>query len=578
MGIPRYDAEAVLQQGRLADLAIRLIRDGRERVLHCWGRNGPERELALASQVPDGVLPVFLGNGLGVAVEKLAHTGPVAVVDREDALLRAGNSRVLPERIPGVRRFSGPVESVLRQIRQWSRELGRMPHVVPLPFYLRLDPSYYRALASAMSSEHVVPADRRYAGPQSPEGLRESSGVPAWSRYPRFVSRLPRVLLLTKEYFLYREIQTALKRLGVSFATVSVGESERMQADFVRNFLETVARFQPDFVLTVNHFGLDREGKVAEQLHAGRLPLASWFVDSPELILHDWPGLDLPNVAVFSFDAASVPGLQKQGYAYAGYLPLATDPERFHPNSPTRRDLWSNVTFVGESLTDRVRGLAARLGNETLAQMLEKQGKAFAKSPARSPMLFLRETAPDLASKVEGLDREARLAAVSLLTFAGSRWYRLAAVSGLSEFSPLVIGDAHWPELLPAEGVRFAPRIDYYEELPGVYVGSGVNFNCTSAQMKGAVNQRVFDVPACGAFLLTDQASQLAELLEPGREIAVYEEVEDIPDSVRRWLTDGSRRRSVAQRARKRVLAQHTYEHRLQRLLQTMRQTFTNLA
>jgi spore maturation protein CgeB len=55
--------------------------------------------------------------------------------------------------------------------------------------------------------------------------------------------------------------------------------------------------------------------------------------------------------------------------------------------------------------------------------------------------------------------------------------------------------------------------------------------------MKGAVNQRVFDVPVCGGFLLTDHRRQMESLFEPGREIVCYQEPGEIPDLVRHYLS-----------------------------------------
>ena len=52
--------------------------------------------------------------------------------------------------------------------------------------------------------------------------------------------------------------------------------------------------------------------------------------------------------------------------------------------------------------------------------------------------------------------------------------------------------------------------LNYYKDLPLLYNACKINFNATSLQMKEAVNQRVFDVPACGAFLLTDLVWSLA--------------------------------------------------------------------
>lgn len=92
--------------------------------------------------------------------------------------------------------------------------------------------------------------------------------------------------------------------------------------------------------------------------------------------------------------------------------------------------------------------------------------------------------------------------------------------------------------------------------------------------MKGAVNQRVFDVPASGAFLLTDRRRQMERLFEPNREMAMYDRPEDVSDQIRRWLDDPAGRARLAEAGRRRVLAEHTYDHRLAALLRTMRRTF----
>jgi spore maturation protein CgeB len=91
--------------------------------------------------------------------------------------------------------------------------------------------------------------------------------------------------------------------------------------------------------------------------------------------------------------------------------------------------------------------------------------------------------------------------------------------------------------------------------------------------MKGAVNQRVFDAPAGGCFLLTDAQAQLEDLFEPGKEISVYQRPEDVEEMVRRYLGDPGERARVGKAGRRRVLAEHTYERRMAKLLSIMAQT-----
>jgi spore maturation protein CgeB len=89
--------------------------------------------------------------------------------------------------------------------------------------------------------------------------------------------------------------------------------------------------------------------------------------------------------------------------------------------------------------------------------------------------------------------------------------------------------------------------------------------------MLGAVNQRVFDVPACGSFLLTDHQKAIEELFEVGKEIVTYKNVEEIPELVRFYLNNPDAREKIAMKGRERVLKEHTYKHRLRKIIEIMR-------
>ncbi|MDY6905763.1 MAG: glycosyltransferase, partial [Thermodesulfobacteriota bacterium] len=100
---------------------------------------------------------------------------------------------------------------------------------------------------------------------------------------------------------------------------------------------------------------------------------------------------------------------------------------------------------------------------------------------------------------------------------------------------------------------------------------SQVSFNATSRQMKGGVNQRVFDVPACRRVLLTDRTRQLENLMEPGKEVLAYATSDDIGYWLDRINKDPALYNQVAANGYRRVLAEHTYTRRLTQLVDTMR-------
>ncbi|MBU1247216.1 MAG: glycosyltransferase, partial [Proteobacteria bacterium] len=85
---------------------------------------------------------------------------------------------------------------------------------------------------------------------------------------------------------------------------------------------------------------------------------------------------------------------------------------------------------------------------------------------------------------------------------------------------------------------------------------------------------RVFDVPASDAFLITDRRRQMDQLFEPDSEIVTYDNPEEIPELVARYLKDELARKKVAKAAKQRILAEHTYEHRIEKLLAKMRTLF----
>lgn len=376
------------------------------------------------------------------------------------------------------------------------------------------------------------------------------------------------------------EAVRAFTRLGAPHHFLTFPEGAADVEDVVRSLNEAIDAFRPDFALTVNHLGLDREGLTAGILARRGVPLASWFVDAPELILPLYapPRPDL--TAVFVWDADAVAPLRAAGLPHVRHLPLAADETRFKPAPPppSGHPWRAEVSFVGNSMVIKTRSrLAFANPPEPLALAFHDLGRDFGQSPERRVGDFLRRARPDLAPAFEAMPSlERRLALETALIWEATRQYRQECLARLMPFAPLIVGDPGWLETFGQEGVawRRVPELAYYDELPRFYPASLVNFNATSRQMKGAVNQRVFDVPAAGAFLLTDRRRQMEDLFEPGREMAVYDHPDDIPGLVRHYLDHPEERRRLVAAGRRRVLADHTYPRRMSQLIGHMRDIF----
>ena len=553
-----------MKNGRLVD--IRLEWDSGRSCLMAGSRTRSGQSAAGGPSAKANTLPVLLGSGLGHDVQALLDRGqgPVAVVDKEKPILDVSGCR---ERFAGHREVlwvEDPDQgAALKKLTRWQLEHGGAPlQPVVLPNYLRLDREYYHGLLQALSA---------------------SSRCDFWARarYAKFVSDPLRVLLMTSGYFLVEELRAACERMGVPHRLIVIEEMEAGRTEFVESLLQAVMEFRPDFVLTVNHLGVDREGVLTELLERLELPLASWFVDNPHLILYRYQRLASPLTAIFTWDRDNVESLRHKGFPKVLYLPLCTDATRFRPGraAPAAPKEWrSRVSFVGNSMLSKVGGrMKAGRFPAALLRSYRRVAQGFGSCTRRSVEEYLAAHHSDLYAIFQDLPTvEQRLAYETMITWEATRGYRKECVGGLLPFSPLIVGDRGWKTQFKGAGGawRWHPELNYYRDLPKFYPLSEINFNCTSMQMKGAVNQRVFDVPACGAFVLSDHRGQMDALFEPESESVTYKEPGEIPELIDFYLRRPRLRAAVAAAARKRVLAEHTYEHRLREIFAVMTRLF----
>lgn len=551
-----YTVEPVYDQGNVVD--VRIFINGKR--WHLWGRKGPEREIAIADAVSVKSLPVVVGSGLGLCIRELAQRGPVLVLDNDSSIAETSGADRLAVNSQ-VTWVSGAAVDALEKVRRWQAKHGGGPlEIVKIPLYLRLDRDWYAAIAETLESE------------------KKSTPVDFWAQahYPKFQSTKPRVLFFNRPYFLTGEITSAMERLGMSYCSIDIGMGDTVREGFVEDLLKAVVDFRPDFALTVNHFGVDREGKLTDLLLKLKLPLASWFVDNPQLILYRYKDV-LPDLtAIFTYDAGNFKVMRDKGFQNIFYLPLATDPHRFKPGCAGRAKWQTRVSFVGNSMVDAVNKTIRESGiSGSLLKTFSGLATEFGAADELSVEKFLQNSHPELLAEMENFPSdEHRLSFEALITWEATRQYRLSCIKEILSFDPLIVGDKGWHTLLDKNGWRYLNSLDYYADLPAFYPMSEISFNCTSRQMKGAVNQRIFDVPACGGFVLTDYREQMEDLFEPDSEIIAYKDIRDIPELLKRWLGDENGRRRVSEAARDRILASHTYEHRLQNLIEKMRATF----
>jgi spore maturation protein CgeB len=545
-GACRFAREYVLTPSR-EELPGVEVREG-DRTITLVSPYYPLREAQKLAESVAGSPPTILLFGLGwhfPATAKLHPAADVVIIEPDKHLFNLILNHIDLRTVPENTRFIIGFEEYAV-----ARLIGNLPTdyaILDFKARTKLQHAYFANLA------------RRLAG----QPAFESSD--AW-KYPKFAGLSVRVLFIDSGYVLTKECLWGLDRAGASFRYIHIDRDNYDYDAFIRNFLKEIAEFRPDFVLTVNHLGFDQEGRLTELLSTLEIPYVSWYVDSPTVVLSGGGTNISPWCSLFVWDRDYIDDVKRCGYPHVDYLPLAAMPDLFRPmNLPELHP----VAFVGSSMVYSThKNLRRMVFRQDLLSRLDDVAREFLQIDSR----YVADAMNRLEQRGITLSfdsREQRDDFEAAVLWRSTQIYRMSGLQKLADFHPTVFGDPNWDEVLDNR-FRIEREVLYYDGLAELYNQCRISFNMTSRQMKNAVNQRVFDVPSCGRFLLTDHKSQLDEIFEPG-ELVSFREVGEIPDLVRFYLDHDAERQKIANLGRERILKKDTYVHRIREMIAIMR-------
>jgi len=132
-------------------------------------------------------------------------------------------------------------------------------------------------------------------------------------------------------------------------------------------------------------------------------------------------------------------------------------------------------------------------------------------------------------------------------------------------------------KLLDAIGCHFDLFTDrrFMDEMARVFSQSKIVFNHS---IGNDLNMRVFEALCSGSLLITDRApgSGLGEMFVEGEHLLIYDNENDLIEKIRRHLEQPEERERIAGQGMRRVLDQHTYEHRVKTLIAVMDEYFVS--
>ena len=180
---------------------------------------------------------------------------------------------------------------------------------------------------------------------------------------------------------------------------------------------------------------------------------------------------------------------------------------------------------------------------------------------------------PEIHAPVELTDEEHQEYDCDI-SFAGAGYFnRTELFKGLTDYNFKIWG-VNWSgrELYPLlcrPDERFTS-----EQFAKIVAASKININLHSSTYHDgvdpkcdAINPRVFEIAASGAFQLCDPAMGLDNFFDLDSELPSYRDLKELRSKIDYYLEHSEERQEVATRARERVLKDHTYEKRAQQML-----------
>lgn len=382
------------------------------------------------------------------------------------------------------------------------------------------------------------------------------------------------------------DIASALEEAGAPTMTLDYSAEGVYSAASLRDIQDCAARliskitsFKPDFIFSYGCGALievpGHGGAATNLFEQLGIPYLLMFYDAPFGGERTFERIGKsPLLRVLCWDKRYLQWFKGYGVDRAIHQPLGVNLKRFASPQPNET-LRDKVCFVGTLDWAAVeRGLP---GNPPLQEI----AKRFITLKLAAPCRPFREI---FDSVEEALPPEANRAAFRQFRkspgFAAylhdtlrmaDALYRREAIDRISPYAPCVYGDESWKSA-SIPNLDFRGAVPYGEGLGRIYASAQVNVNLTGCHLESALNQRVFDCPAAGGFLLTDYREGLEELFDLDAETPCFRSLDELRALLDRYSSDAKARGRIARNARRKVAASHTWLHRMKELSAWLRE------
>ena len=372
--------------------------------------------------------------------------------------------------------------------------------------------------------------------------------------------------------YTYNDIVKTLGSMGISCRTVSYQFNDKNEDEFfVSRFTKVLTEDKYDAVFSVNYFPL-----VAKCCNDNSVKYISWSYDNPLDVPDIEKTLGLPCNHVFLFDRIQSEGYIKKGFANVHHMPLAVNCNRLDAIRLSKQETErysADVSFVGkmyDSMFDDFRNLMDERCKGYVDAVVAAQSKIYG-------YWFVDEMlTDDLIDRINAhfkelepttsfvLPKEALSYAIAANITRGDRLILLNVLA-----RRMKVNIYSWAKCDLLKGVNFMGSADYHDQMPKIFKASKINLNITLKILQSGIPLRVMDILGSGGFLLSNFQPELAEHFENGRDVVMYESIEDAIEKAIYYAGNDDLRNQIAANGHDKVKELFSYENQLGKIFKT---------
>lgn len=375
-------------------------------------------------------------------------------------------------------------------------------------------------------------------------------------------------------------ISNAFKRLGVEVVTMS---RPFQSVDYDNGYLQALADLiqkNPDAVCV---FTVNFQPIIARCCKVFKLPYLSWTVDCPSFQLYS-ETIAYPTNRIFLLDRMQWEKFSPANPDCIFHLPMGADVETWDAVqvlSEDHRMYDCDISFVGslysektryneieKDLPDEMRGYVDGLINAQLNvygynliedSITDEWAQEFKKYAEWAPL------GEDYVEDVKGIVADTYIGykcteqeRIRTFQAIGSYIGQRKAEGKSYTFDLWTLSDT---SLL--RGVNCRGGADSNTMMPKIIKCSKINLNLTNRPIKTGLPLRIFDLMACGGFVLSNYQAEIPEIFVPGEDIVVYDSIPDMLQKIDYYLEHDEERSTIAKNGYEKVKRLHSYDERI---------------